>query len=171
MAYNGDDDPGMNEDDLVRVRRAVGAYYRAASALGRASLLMRHAALLVPPDEDLSADDEPDEEFLLDRAATYRDKALLMSDSAAALLSHAERWFEDLDDAEENLDRAIAEVAVEIEAAGDAYSEVVEAIGGASFAELDSYPQLLKELRGSAQFLNAEAATYRALADGELEDD
>ena len=161
----------MNEDDLVCVRRAVGAYFRAASALGSASLLTRHAALLVPSAKAPSADDEPDEEFLLDQAATYRDKALLMRDSAAALLSYSERWFDDLDDVGKDLDRAIAEVAVEIEAAGDAYSEVVEAIGSASFAELDTYPQLLKELRGSAQFLNAEAATYRALAEGELEDD
>lgn len=161
----------MNGADLVFVRRAVGAYFRAASALGTASLVMRHAALLVSPEGALSADDEPDEEFLLDRAATYRDKALLMSDSAAALMAHADRWFDDLDFAEESLDRLIAEVAVEIEAAGDAYSEVVEAIGSASFAELDTYPELLKELRISSQFLNAEAATYRALADGELEDD
>ncbi len=161
----------MNEDDLIRLGRAVSAYFRAASALGSASLLTRHAALLVSRDDDLGEDDEPDEDFLLDRAATYRDKALLMSDSAAALLSHAERWFKDLDDAEKDVDLAIADVALEIEAAGDAYSEVVDAMGRASFAAQGTYPQLLEELRSSTQFLKAEAATYRALADGELEDD
>jgi len=113
---------------------------------------MRHAALLVPADEDPGEDDEPDDEFLLDRAATYHDKALHLSRSAAALLSHAERWFPDLGDAEDDVDRVLGEFAVEIEGAADAHGEVVEAIESAGFAELPTYPELLEELRGSVQF-------------------
>lgn len=163
--------PGVSEADLVRVRRAVGAYFRAASALGGASLLMRHAAVLVLDDDESGQESEPDDEFLLDRAATYHEKALLMSNSAVALLSHAERWFADLNDADEDLDHVLREFAVEIEDAADAYGQVVEAIGAASFAGRDTYPQLLEELRGSVQVLSAEAAIFRALAEGELEDE
>jgi len=44
----------MDEDDLKRVQVAVGAYFRAAAALGSASLTIRHAALLGKYDEDLT---------------------------------------------------------------------------------------------------------------------
>lgn len=151
------------------MRRAVSAYFRAASALGSASLMVRHAALLLTDDEDRGHEHERDDDFLFDRAATYHRKALLMSRSAAALLGHAEDWFEELGDPEEDIDSVLAHFAVKIEGAADASGEVVAALERASFADLDDYPQLLEGLRGALQFLNSEAAAFRALAAGELD--
>ncbi|MGI8846439.1 MAG: hypothetical protein ACR2HC_09770, partial [Thermoleophilaceae bacterium] len=115
--------------------------------------------------------EQPDREFLLERAALYHEKALLMSRSADALLSHSERWFSELDELSADMDEVLAGFARDIEAAADAHAEVIEAIEGASFAGLDAYPKLLDELRGSVQFLNTEAAVFGALAAGELDEE
>ena len=162
----------MDENDLHRVRRAVAAYFRAAGALGSASLLLRQAAAgLATDDPDLlePEDDEPDDEFLLDRAKTYRDKALLMSESAVALLGHADGWFADLRDAEADPDEVLDSFSREIQQAADATVGVASSLEAASFSELDRYPELLDELRHSVQLLNTEAALFAAIAAGELD--
>jgi hypothetical protein len=158
----------MDEDDLPRVKWAVGAYFRAAAALGSASLAIRHVALL-RADADPEEGEEPDCEFLLERASLYHEKARLMGRSADALLSHSRRWFGDLEQPSADEDDLLVGFARQIEAAADAYAEVLEAIEGASFADLDSYPELLGEIRDSVRFLSAEAAVFGALAAGELD--
>ncbi len=161
----------VDENDLTRVRRAVGAYFRAAAAYGSASLAVRHAALLVEEQHpDPEEDDQPDREFLLERAALYDEKARLMSRSAKALLSHSKEWFADLEDSQADVEEALAGFALDIEAAADAHAEVLDALKAASFAGRDSYPELLEEMRGSVRFLSMEAAVFGAVAAGELDE-
>jgi hypothetical protein len=160
----------MDEDDLTRVQWAVGAYFRAAAALGSASLAIRHVALL-RGDVNREEGEEPDREFLLDRAAVYHEKARLMGRSADELLSHSQRWFGDLEQPSADEDELLDGFARQIEAAADAYAEVIEAIEGASFAGLDSYPEVLEEIRDSVRFLSTEAAVFGALAAGELDEE
>lgn len=161
----------MDEADLIRVRRAVAAYFRAASALGSASLALRHAALLVTDQDraEVGEDEEPDDEFLLERAATYSEKAEFMSRSAVALLAHADKWFAHLENVAGDVDELLGSFALDIQRAADAYAEVSDVLGEASFAQLDSYPDLVQELRGAVQFLSSEAAVFAALAAGELD--
>ena len=156
----------MDENDLIRVRRAVAAYFRTAAALSSASLAARQAALTVA--DDLPGEEDSDREFLLDRAQTYHQKALLMSRSAAALLSHSERWFGELEEPSSELDEVLASYALEIEAAADGYGDVLGALEGTSFASSSEYQELLVELRTSGRFLMSEAAVFDQ---GELEEE
>lgn len=156
----------MDENDLIRVRRAVAAYFRTAAALSSASLAARQAALTVA--DDLPGEEDSDREFLLDRAQTYHQKALLMSRSAAALLSHSERWFGELEEPSSELDEVFASYALEIEAAADGYGDVLGALEGTSFASSSEYQELLVELRTSGRFLMSEAAVFDQ---GELEEE
>ena len=162
----------MDENDLVLVRRAVAAYFRAAAAFGSAALLLRQAAAGVASAATVTPepDEEPDDEFFLDRAQMYRDKALLMSESAVALLRHCDQWFADLEEVEADPDAVLEVFACEIQRAADATVEVASALEGTSFSSLDRYPELLDELRCSVQFLSAEAAVFAAVAAGELDE-
>jgi hypothetical protein len=149
----------VDENDLVRVRRAVAAYFRTAAALGSASLAARQAAMTVA--DDLPGEENSDREFLLDRVETYHQKALLMSRSAAALLSHSERWFsEELEEPSSEVDEVLGSFALEVEAAADGYGDVLEALEGTSFASHREYQELLAELRMSGRFLMTEAAVF-----------
>jgi len=149
----------VDENDLIRVRRAAAAYFRTAAALSSASLAARQAALTVA--DDLPWEEDSDREFLLDRAETYHEKALLMSRSAAALLSHSERWFgEELEEPSSEVDEVLGSFALEIEAAADGYGDVLEALEGTSFASRGEYQELLAELRMSGRFLMSEAAVF-----------
>jgi hypothetical protein len=160
-----------HHDDLQLVRRAVAAYFRAAAAYGTASLLLREAAAVAAGQHGLvEPGDEHDDEFLLERAATYRDKALLMSESGAALLRHSDRWFAELELVVGDLDDLLTRFATEIQQAADATAEVAAAVEATSFAEVGEYPELLDQLRFSVQFLNAEAAIFAAVASGEMDE-
>jgi hypothetical protein len=162
----------VDENDLLLVRRGVAAYFRAAAALGSASLLLRQAAAGVASVDSATfdRDEEPDDEFLLDRAQTYQDKALLMSESAVALLRHSTQGFARIEEVEGDPDKFLDAFASEIQRAADATADVGSALEAASFSSFDDYPKLLDELRQSVQFLSAEAAVFAAVAAGELDE-
>lgn len=160
----------MDATDLTRVRQAVAGYYRAAGSLGEAALEMRRAALLSEPGPFVESDDVSDREFFLERSAVYTQKALLMSSSAEALLSHAPRWFDELADSSTDRDEVLAGFALAIQSASDAYADTVQALADAGFARLDAYPQLIEELRDSVRFLKMEGAVFAAIANDQLDD-
>lgn len=157
------------EDDLERIREAAIAYFRLAAELSRMSLLALHAARLADGDDFADDGEESDREFLADRAGLYAEKAELAAESGLALLRDAQRSFADLEEVEADFDDLLRAYADQASQAADQHVEVVRALGGASFADLADYPDLLTQQRGSVQFLSAEAALFRAIADDDLD--
>lgn len=159
----------MTEDDLERVRAAAVAYFRLASELSAMSMFALQACQLADADEDEDQDEESDNEFLKDRAALYAEKAELAANSGLALIRDAQRSFADLEQVDADYDDLLRAYADRASNAADQHVEVVRAIAGSSFADFSGYPELLAEQRGSVQFLSAESALFRAIADDDLD--
>ncbi len=69
----------------------------------------------------MESDDVQDRDFFLERSALYSQKALLMSSSAEALLSHAPRWFNGTPDSTTDRDEILVGFALAIESASGAH--------------------------------------------------
>jgi hypothetical protein len=151
----------LDREAIERVRAAVGAYFSAAGYLAESSLLLQLAALA-----QADADDHEDREFLLDRAATYRDKAAHMSASGNALLDHAANWIQRLDatDAGE-LEQTLHDFAGMIDNAAKDYARVTEELTATSLGTHPTYAELMAELRLAVRFLQSEAAEFRRIAE------
>lgn len=157
----------LADPDIDRIRAAIAAYFRAAGALAEASILVRLAAHAdgSTPEE---ADAEPDEAWLLDRAATYPDKSEHMSRSGTVLLSHAWDWIDNVDQTEiRDQDASLAAFARAIEDAASGYAEVVEALTATPLSSTTAYEELLRELRLAVRFLQMEAAAFAEFQDDE----
>lgn len=166
--------PVMTEDDIERVRLAAAAYFHLAGELAELSVLAVHASLLSADDgneDESDPEDVPDHELFAERAKMYADKSGLAARSGAALLAHSMSWFEDLDDADADIGDVLRHYAERAAGAADRHLDVAAALEGASFSKLSLYPEMLAQQRASAQFLSAEAALFRAIADDDLDDD
>lgn len=157
----------LDDSDIDRVHAAITAYFRAAGALAQASILARLAAIAARAAPE-DTEGESDEAWLLDRAATYRDKSDLMSTSGTALLSHAWDWIDGLDQTDVRDQKAsLVAFARAIEEAAGGYAEVVEALTATPLSSTDAYHELLEELRRSVRFLQMEAAAFDEVASEE----
>lgn len=159
----------MERDDVHRVRRAIAGYFRAAAALGSASVLMREAAML--HDDEDPEDEDSERAFYLERSEMYEQKADLTSRSALALLVGLGRAPQELDDAgDDDLFGVLARFSAEIDEAADCHVDIVDALADASFAGRSTYPALLEQLRGSVRFLRMESAAFVQAIEEEAEE-
>lgn len=122
-------------------------------------------------DDAGDAGEGSDREFLTARAALYAEKAELAANSGLALVRDAQGSFANLDDVDADFDQLLRAYADRAGNAAEQHVEVVRAITGSSFADFAVYPELLAEQRASVQFLSAEAAQFRAMADDDLDPD
>lgn len=181
----------LNQPDLTHLREATSAYYRAAALFAETSLLLRQAAkgigvdsnslldglaeIRPAGDNEPGADFDSDREFLLDRAAIYRDKAALMTDSATALLGHLSDWFDDHPDEEgdshadaQSLEDMLSLYMRALEGAADEHERISAALRTTPLTEREDYRVLLDDLGTAIRFLASESALFSSFLNDDV---